>query len=161
MGDIFVDVAGMKFSCNPKEILHARSLGCCIGLSFYDDSVKCGGIVICVLPNSGTEMGPSAEDRPVMFADEAVPKFLQKAVEKGLQLEKSKIVLAGGGQIACQNDAFNLGKQNAQAVMEILDHYGLQPTFKSLGGSINRSMSLEIKTGAVRITAAGKEIAAL
>lgn len=161
MTDIVVDVAEVEFSRNPKDVLCAPSLGCCIGVSLYDPQARVGGVVICALPDATSVQSVAAEDHPFLFIDLAIPLLLEKAVENGIQPEKSKIVLAGGGRISGQAGQFDLGRQNGSKALEILDHYGLKPTHESIGGGLNRSLTLEMRTGTVRITSAGKEIAVL
>ncbi|MEJ2040066.1 MAG: chemotaxis protein CheD [Desulfosarcinaceae bacterium] len=161
MTDIVVDVADARFSRDPKDVLHAPSLGCCVSVMLYDPQVKAGGLVICALPDAGIAESFEAEEHPFMFIDLAIPRLLEKAVEIGIQPEKSKIILAGGGTISGQAGEFDIGRQNGRKTLEVLDHYGLRPTFESLGGGLNRSLSLEMRTGTVRISSAGKEIATL
>jgi chemotaxis protein CheD len=161
MTDIVVDVADIKFSRNPKDVLRAPSLACCIGVSLYDQEARGGGLVISALPDSGAAGSTTADNHPLMYIDLAIPRLLEKAIENGLQPSMCNIVLAGGGRISEQAGELDVGRQNGRKALEILDHYGLKPTHQSLGGRLNRSLTLEIRTGTVRITFADKEIAVL
>lgn len=161
MVDIAVQVAEMKFSSDPREVLCALSLGCSICVSLYDPQIRAGGLVVSALPDAGLARGVEASDRPFMFIDQAVPRLLQSAMENGLQPETAKIVLAGGGWIPGQTGLYDIGGQNGRKALELLGDYGLKPAHASIGGGLNRSLFLEIKTGIVLITCAGRENADL
>lgn len=157
MGKIIVEVADFQFSDNPNDILVVPSLGSCVGLMIFDPTIKAGGGVVFVLPDSSEIQNPKLEEKPYMFADTAIINFFQEAIEKGIHLEQSKRVLVGGGQVLGQAGEFNLGIRNSRAAWDTLSKLELEPTHESMGGAINRSAALHIKTGMVHISVAGKE----
>ena len=161
MVEILVHMAEMRFSTDTREVLCALSLGCGICISLYDPRIKAGGLVVSALPDAGLAGGVAPTDHPFAFIDQAVPRMLENAMENGLQPETSKIVLAGGGWIPGQTGIYDIGRQNGRKAMKMLGDYGLKPVHFSLGRGMNRSLFLEIKTGAVRITSAGRETADL
>ena len=161
MTDIVVDLADMRFSQSPREVLRAPSLGACIGLALYDPRAKVGGLAVCVLPCADPTRQTEAGDSPILYTDLAIPRLLEQAVDKGIEVETAKLVLAGGGQLPGLTGAFDLGRGNRVKALEVLDHYGLKPALESLGGGLNRSLSLEMRTGTIRVTCGGKEVAAL
>lgn len=157
MGAVVVNVAEAAFSQDSRETLHAPSLGCCACVSLYDPQAKAGGVVICVLPDSSQAGTIDPADYPFMFTDLAITTFLHKAVEKGIQPDKATIVLAGCGQISGQSGDFDLGRHNAGMALAVLDQFGLVPANRHVGGALNRSLSLEVRTGLTRITARGRQ----
>lgn len=157
MKTTIVDVADTRFSSNPKDILEAPSLGSCVGLMVFDPMINTGGVVVYVLPDSNEIQNPKLDEQPYLFADTALINFFQAAIEKGIRLERSKRVLVGGGQVLGQMGDFNLGIRNIQAALETLSKLELEPTHKCVGGAVNRTAALHIRTGMVHISVAGKE----
>jgi chemotaxis protein CheD len=157
MQTTIVDVADIRFSDNPKDILEAPSLGSCVGLMVFDPMINTGGVVVYVLPDSNEIHNPKLDEQPYLFADTALISFFQAAIEKGIRLERSKRVLVGGGQVLGQMGDFNLGIRNSQAALETLSKLELEPTHQRVGGAVNRTAALHIKTGMVHISVAGKE----
>jgi chemotaxis receptor (MCP) glutamine deamidase CheD len=158
MNTTIVDVADIQFSRNPKDILEIPSLGSCVCFLMFDPDVKIGGAVVFVLPSSDEIQHPQLDKQPCMFADTAIINFLQAAMEEGLRPERSKRVIVGGAQVLGQVGDFDLGNRNSQAAMETLAKLELEPTHQSLGGVLNRTAALHIRTGTVHISVAGNEI---
>lgn len=67
-----VGVADMIVSNNPEESVITYSLGSCIGLVIYDPTVKVGGILHYMLPESSID-ADKARRKPYMFADTGIP----------------------------------------------------------------------------------------
>ena len=155
---IIVDTADAKFSDNPRDILEAPSLGSCISISIHDPDIKVGGVLIFILPESTEVHSVTSDEHPFMFADTAVVQFFQTAIEWGIQPERSKLALIGGGQVFGQEGEFNVGTRNGKAAVEAIAKLGLIPTHQSIGGTFNRSMQLHIRTGEISVSIAGEEI---
>ena len=153
-----VDLADCQFSDNPREFLVAFSLGCCVGLSIFDPTAKAGGLMVFMLPDSDEVETLNPNHHPCLFADTAVAHFLKTAMEKGIRPERSKLILAGGGRFSSEGKAFNLGDRNGRAAVRALSQFGLDPTHQSLGGGMNRSMVLFLKTGQTQISVFGEEL---
>ncbi|MCP4747506.1 MAG: chemotaxis protein CheD [Desulfobacteraceae bacterium] len=156
----FVQVvkANIKFSQNKNDVLTATSLGCCIGVSLFDYQVSLGGLLISILPYSKKAQRVYVEENPFMFVDLAIPYFLKAAMEKGMQPESIKIVLAGAGRLGLRQSPFDVGTMNSQSALASLEQFGLKPVYQNIGGRLNRSMQLELKTGTTKVLAAGEEI---
>lgn len=153
-----IDAADATFSDNPRDILEAPSLGSCVSISIYDPTIRIGGVMIFILPDSREVQSITADEHPYMFADTAVVHFFQNAVQWGIQPERSKLALIGGGQVFGQEGGFNIATRNDQAAVEAIAKLGLAPTYQSIGGNFNRSMQLHIKTGKIVVSVAGEEI---
>ena len=55
MSEIVVGIADMKCSNNLDDILITYALGSCIGIAIYDPSVKVGGLLHYMLPDSNLD----------------------------------------------------------------------------------------------------------
>lgn len=153
-----VGVADMKVSNNLEESIITYSLGSCIGLVIYDPAVRVGGILHYMLPESSIDKTKAAA-RPYMFADSGIPRLFKTAYNFGAVKQRMKIYVAGGAEILDQSGFFNIGKRNYLALKKIFLKNNVMITQQDVGGNINRTVRLEIKTGDIYVkTSGGKEV---
>lgn len=145
---VIIGVGDMAVSNNPQVILSTYALGSCIGVIAYDSVSKVGGILHLMLPDS-TISPDKAAKQPAMFADTGLP-LLFKAMS-GLKAERHRvrIFVAGGAGMLSGSDPFKIGERNAAVTFEILSKNGLPVCHREVGGSINRTVHLEIGSGNV------------
>lgn len=144
--DVVVGVGDMKVSNNPEDILVTYSLSSCIGLAIYDPIAKVGGILHYMLPESSLD-GRKAEKNPYMFGDTGIPLLFKEAYKLGAQKGRLKIMVVGGAQILDQKGLFNIGKRNYTILRKMFWKNNVMTDFADVGGNINRTLKLEIKTG--------------
>lgn len=161
MKETIVDVAEMRISSAADEILVAPSLGSCVAVSLYDPEILAGGILIFMLPKMADVSFPGADQFIYMFGDTGIPAFLEAAENYGMDKQRLQVVIAGGGQIAGQNESFNIGQRNCQVARESITSAGLAINSEIIGGIYNRTLQLEMAGGKTEVTNAGEEVAAL
>jgi chemotaxis protein CheD len=122
-----VGVADMKVSNNPAESVITYSLGSCIGLVVYDPTVRVGGILHYMLPESSIDREKAAA-RPFMFADTGIPILFKSAYQLGAVKSRIRIYVAGGAEILDQKGFFNTG----------LDHIHAHPPARYIGDPLRR-----------------------
>lgn len=154
-----VNFSEMKISTNPVETLVAFSIGSGIGLTIHDSVCCIGGVLHFMLPDSTFANGVNLEKVPFMFADTGVPAFLKALVEQGAQLERLKVVIAGGAQVPGQEGIFNIGQKNYEALKSILNNHDLKIHHENIGGTSSRTLSLSIESGcsSIKIFGQGEE----
>jgi chemotaxis protein CheD len=153
-----VGVADMKVSNSPEESLITYSLGSCIGLVIYDSVVKVGGILHYMLPESSIDK-EKAVARPYMFADSGIPRLFKTAYNLGAAKQRMKIYVAGGAEILDQAGFFNIGKRNYMALKKMFFKNNVMINKQDVGGNVNRTVRLEIRTGEIYVkTSGGKEV---
>ena len=151
-----VNLSEMKISCNPVETLVAFSIGTGIGVAVFDPGCGVGGILNFMLPDSTLATGVDPAKVPLMFADTGVPFFVQALLEQGIRPDRVKLVAAGGAHVMDQTGMFNIGQKNYAALKNNLANYNLTIDHKLIGGTISRTLSLEIGTGASCIRTFGQ-----
>lgn len=158
---VVVGVGDMSVSNNPNITLSTYALGSCVAMVAYDAVSKAGGLLHVMLPES--KLSPEkAAAKPAMFVDTGLPLLLKALGGVRADLMRVKIFLAGGATIMCTNDLFKIGERNAAAMHRHLGQYGLQVRHSSLGGTINRTVHLNIGTGEITLkTPVGSETASL
>ncbi len=144
--DIVVGVADMKVSNDPDAALITYSLGSCIGVAIYDPVATVGGLLHYMLPDSKID-GRKAQRNPCIFGDTGIPLLFKEAYKIGAQKNRLKVIVAGGAQILDQTGLFNIGKRNYTLVRKIFWKNNVMVDFEDVGGSVNRTLRLEIKTG--------------
>ncbi|PTY08808.1 chemotaxis protein CheD [Opitutaceae bacterium EW11] len=147
---VVIGVGDMAVSNNETVTLSTYALGSCVGVIAYDPVAKAGGILHLMLPDS-TISPQKAVTQPAMFADTGLP-MLVKALS-GVRAEKNRlrIFLAGGASVLNGADPFKIGERNASAVKRFLAANGCGVAGQDVGGSINRTVHLEIGTGRVTL----------
>ena len=94
---------------------------------------------------------------PAMFADTGLPLFFKALV--GLRAERSnlRIFVTGGASVIAGQDPFKIGERNTRVTLDFLTNNRLNVLRTDTGGSISRTVHLELSTGNVNlITPAGK-----
>ena len=154
-----VNSSEMKISNNPVETLVAFSIGSGMGVAVHDPVCGIGGILNFMLPDSTRANGVDPAKFPFMFADTAIPAFLEALYKQDAQPGRLKIVIAGGAHVLDQTDAFNIGKKNLEALKANLNSYKLKIHHENIGGTQSRTLSLEIGSGcsSIKIFGVGEE----
>ena len=155
---IIVGVSDMKVSNKPGDVVVTYSLGSCIGLVLYDPVARVGGILHYMLPESSLDKEKAA-NRPFMFADTGIPRIFKQAYQFDAIKKRMRISVFGGAQILDQKGFFNIGKRNHMALKKIFFKNNVLIDHEEVGGNVNRTVRLEIKTGDVYVKTSGaKEV---
>lgn len=147
---VIIGVGDMAVSNNAQVILSTYALGSCIGVIAYDSVSKAGGILHLMLPDSAISPDKAAK-QPAMFANTGLPLFFRAM--SGLKAERHRVRLfiTGGAGMLAGSDPFKIGERNTATTLEILRNNGLSVTRQQTGGSINRTVHLEIGSGSVEL----------
>lgn len=147
---VIVGIGDMSVSNNVSITLSTYALGSCVAVIAYDPFMKTGGLLHMMLPDS--KISPEkARAQPAMFADTGLP-LLFRALH-GLKAEPARlrIFVAGGASMVCATDAFKIGERNVRATAAYLSQHGYVVRQSSIGGSINRTVHLNIGTGDITL----------
>ncbi len=150
MSKVVIGIADMKVSNDPNTILTTYSLGSCIGIVVYDPVVKVGGLLHYMLPNSSLDK-EKAKNKPLMFADTAIPMLFKSCFKLGAKKNRMIVKVAGGSQLMDPAGIFDIGKRNYVALRKMLWRNNVMIESEDIGGNVNRTISLNIKTGTVTL----------
>lgn len=153
---IIVGVADMRYSDRQDDVIITYSLGSCIGLTLYDTGIRIGGMVHCMLPLSKIDAA-KAEANPFMFIDTGVSAILQTLFDMGAQRRTLLAKVAGGAQIMDDKGMFNIGERNNTVVRKVLWKNNILISGEDVGGTVPRTLSLDIATGRTILKMAGGE----
>jgi chemotaxis protein CheD len=155
--DKVVDIADIQVSNDPTVDLVTYSLGSCIGVSIWDPELHVAGMLHFMLPQSSIAQ-EKARTHPAMFADTGIPQLFRSAYELGAVKKRLIVKVAGGSSLLNDNGMFNIGKRNYIILRKIFWKNGILISSENVGGSVSRTMRLQIGSGRVTIRIRGKEM---
>jgi chemotaxis protein CheD len=156
MNPIVVDIADAKISTHPHDVIVTYSLGSCVGVVVHDPEAMVGGLVHCMLPLSSVDPR-KAEEKPFMFVDTGITRFLQMLFDKGLARSRAVVKVAGCSKILDNSNLFRIGERNYTVLRKLLWKNGLMIKAESVGGSVSRTIRLEMSTGRCLMRSGGTE----
>jgi chemotaxis protein CheD len=156
--DQVIDIADFRVSANPGDRLVTYSLGSCIGVSVWDAEARVGGMIHFMLPDS-TLSPAKAKTNPAMFADTGIPLLFRAAYELGAVKKRMVVKVAGGSCLLDDNGTFNIGKRNYVMLRKIFWKNGVLIESEDVGGSVSRTLRLEVGSGRVTLKTREGEVA--
>ncbi len=150
MSNVTIGISEIYVTNKPNEELITYSLGSCIGVTIYDPVAKIGGMIHYMLPLS--KVSPEkAKTKPGMFADTGIPTMLKSLFGMGAIKDRLIVKAAGGAQLMDQNNVFNIGERNFLIFRKLMWKNNILIKAADVGGSISRTLRLEMNTGRVTI----------
>ena len=154
MGLIVVGLADCQVSDNRNHVLATYALGSCIAVAIHDRVAGVGGLLHFMLPESSIDRC-KAKSSPFMFADTGIPMLFRSLLERGAEKRRLVVQVAGGARMMQEHDALDIGKRNYLAVRRILWKAGVLIDREVVGGTVFRTLRLEVGSGKVWIREAG------
>jgi len=143
---IVVGVAEFAVANQPLVTISTYALGSCIGIVAYDAVAQTGGLLHLMLPDSALSAAKAAA-QPAMFADTGIPVLFNGLTGMRAQVGRCKLYVAGGASVLSGPDSFKIGERNIVAVRRMLGVYGCHIVGAEVGGTVNRTLHLELGTG--------------
>ncbi|MBW2096524.1 MAG: chemotaxis protein CheD [Deltaproteobacteria bacterium] len=157
MGVLTLGVGGLGAANTPGTVIRTHALGSCVAVLLLDPKTRSVGMDHIALPDSKIN-DRKAQETPGYFADTGIPALLREMSRLGCNGNgKGMIVkLVGGAKIMDPNNTFNIGKRNVLAIKKVLWAHGMGVVAEDVGGNISRTVSLDVNTGRVVISSAGR-----
>lgn len=147
---VVIGVGDLAVSNNIQVTLTTYALGSCVGIVAYDPVSRAGGLLHIMLPDSSISKD-KAVSQPAMFCDTGLPLFMRELAGVKAERNRLKIFLAGGACVLSGPDSFKIGERNVAAVKAWLAAQGLRPVGADLGGTVNRTLHLDLSTGGLTV----------
>jgi len=148
---IVVNIADMRISSSPEELLITYSLGSCVALAVYDPQHKIGGLIHIMLPESHIERN-ATNTNPYKFVDLGVPALYKELFRLGCKRQHLITKVIGGSNVMDKNKYFNIGERNYTAVRKILWRNNMIIHKEDIGGTKSRTVRLYLDTGKVVVS---------
>lgn len=152
---LVVGVGGLAVSNNQSMVLSTYSLGSCLAVTIYDPVTRAGGLLHAMLPDSSINTAKALQ-QPAMFIDTGIPALFRAAYELRADKHRLEICVAGGAQFLDQTGFFNIGQRNYASLTEVLRKHGLVVKAEQVGGTVSRTVHLNLATGEVRLKTSGE-----
>lgn len=152
-----VGVSDMKISTTPNSSLITYALGSCIAVIAYDPSLKVGGLLHFQLPEAkGFEV--QAAENPYKFGDTGIAALFQQLYALGANKNRLVIGIFGGANMMKDEHVFQIGIRNARTTKKMLWQNSLFIKYEDVGGTTNRTVSLDLETGRMKMKKEGQTI---
>ncbi len=141
--------------------LAALALGSCVAVVLHEPTSRIGGMVHVLLPSLSLSR---LRDQPTRTADTAVPWLLDGMRDAGAAVEHVVARLVGGCTMFADllpSGTMHIGERNVQACRFALRQAGVPIVGEAVGGTVSRSVWLDVSSGAVTVRVAGSEPASL
>jgi chemotaxis protein CheD len=156
MRQLVVGVGDGGVSRDPDVLIVTYALGSCVAVMLHDPVTRVSGLVHYMLPESAMSSDRSSA-RPWMFADTGISCLLRTALDQGADKRRLVVFAAGGAQLLNDNGMFNIGKRNCLALRKALWKFGLVPHAEETGGTVARTVRMEVGTGRVWLQTPGDQ----
>jgi chemotaxis protein CheD len=153
---LVVGVADLGIARAPAVRITTFALGSCIGVTVFDPLLRLGGLLHYLLPQPG-EHQPPVGRRFAMYATTGVPVLLRRLATLGLAKERAIVCVAGGALAPQDSPLVALGNRNRAILRRILRREGIAIVAEDTGGTLPRTMTLELDTGVVTVRTRGGE----
>lgn len=146
---VVVGISDCKISSDTNVALTTYALGSCVGIALYDAEARIGGLLHVLLPNSVNNTRDSLN--PFMFADTGIQKMVRDMMMLGANPTRLFARVAGGANMLNSSSVLDIGRKNINAVVETLEKTRMQIRGSSVGGTLGRSMQLDVGDGRVTV----------
>jgi chemotaxis protein CheD len=147
---IRVGMADYKVGRSPASLI-SYGLGSCVGIALYDPTIKLGGLLHIMLPDSSQAR---ANENPAKFANSGIPLMLNEMIAQGAVKSRLIAKIAGGSQMfkfANATDIMRVGERNVEAVKSMLKGLNIKISASDTGGNYGRTVELKLESGIYRI----------
>ncbi|MBN2642966.1 MAG: chemotaxis protein CheD [Victivallales bacterium] len=138
--------------------IKTMALGSCVAVVLLDPKTKTVGMVHVALPDSNIQQSHRTF-KPGYFADTGIKILLQDMKRFGSSgvLSDMYVKLAGGARVIKAEGVLDIGRRNIEAIKNILIENKIKPVAHDLAGVISRTVTVEVKTGIVRLSCPGRD----
>jgi chemotaxis protein CheD len=153
MKDIIYAHTGEVKEGYSNVVLKSGAVGSCIVIVAYNEEFKIGTMAHILLPGKAPERRNIVSTR---YAHNAVHELLKVFLDKKIQLNDIDICIVGGANVLNRSND-EICKLNVNSVHELLKESGIKVAARSLGGTLRRSVSLDIETGRLYLSVGDQE----
>jgi len=146
---IDVDTGDVKFGTS-ESILRSVAIGSCIAIAAYNRQNKTCAMAHVMLPGRAPENSPY----PTRYTEDAVDKLLELLNGSALDSSDIEACIVGAGNVLQKEDD-TICDSNIKSVNQALKKRNIPVRASSLGGTIRRSIAMDVETGKVCFSEGG------
>lgn len=146
-----VGIGDMALSNQIEDKIKTFALASCVGIVVYSPIKKVGGLIHIALPKPQNER--VSLNRYCYYASTGIPHFINTICKNyGCVKGELEITIYGGANSIRNNDTFNVGRKNLEAVKYILNEMDLNFNDNDTGNTVSRTIELDIATGRISVS---------
>lgn len=142
---VTVKISDYAVSAAASQTIITHALGSCVGVVVYDPKLRAAGMLHFMLP--AARASSDRDHPPAMFADTGIPLLFEAMYALGSKKQDIVVKIAGGASMTPDNDMFDVGRRNVTALRKIFWKNGVMVAAEDVGGSISRTVSIQVATG--------------
>ena len=148
-----IGIADLKIARNSGTLI-TYALGSCIGICLYDPAIKLGGLLHIMLPLN-METG---RKNPLKYADTGMAEMIRQMEAQGASRARIVAKIAGGAKMfeVTGGALGNIGLRNIESVKLQLKKLGLRLANEDVGGTVARTMSMDVSNGEIVVRSYGR-----
>ena len=161
-----VSIGEFVVSDRADDVITTVALGSCIAVCLWEPKARVAGMLHFMLPES-TLNEERARERPAVFADTGIPLLFRAAYELGAEKKRCAVRLVGGAELAtgaAEGDGkgvFNVGRRNVLAARAVLWRNGIMTGGELVGGTVARTIAMNVSDGRIVVKTDGAVVAEL
>jgi chemotaxis protein CheD len=125
-----------------------------VGLALYDPVVRVAGLLHSMMPLS--HVNPEkATVQPATYTDTGAQTMLQEMFNLGATRQALVAKVIGASTHVDHGNMFRIGDRNRAVVRKVLWKNGILIAAEDVGGSVSRTVSLDVGTGRTFIKSEG------
>lgn len=136
-----------------RGALRTSGLGSCVAVAIYDRVRRRGGLIHYQLPyETDPERG---REQPFLFGTPGLEILTQRLAAEGCVPLRCGVTVVGGAQIVSHVADAAIGALNTSAARSALRELGYVITREEVGGTVTRSVALDLASGEVTVIERG------
>lgn len=98
----------------------------------------------------------AGQKKPYMFGDTGIPGLFKAVYELGASKNRLIVKAVGGSQLLDSSGVFNIGKRNYAIMRKLFEKNRVAIVKEDIGGTVNRTISLDVSSGRVWLKVSGR-----
>jgi len=131
-----------------KVILQSKAIGSCLAIVAYDAVKNVGALAHIMLP--GRSPGKKTIEK-TKYAADAIDAIVSKMSWLGSKKGDIEVALVGGGNVLNREDD-TICQANIESATQSLKEKNIPVRAQAVGGTVRRSVSLDVERGIVSYT---------
>jgi chemotaxis protein CheD len=138
---------GEVYAGGRDTILRSNAIASCVVIVAYDKEKMLGALAHVMVPG----VAPAGKTiQRTRYAANAIEELLNRMAELGASCDEIEVCIAGGGNVLKREDD-SICQENIDSVTSILNERGIPITAEDVGGTLRRTVSLDVETGRVYV----------
>ncbi len=154
-----IGIGDIAVSNAPEETIRTYSLGSCVAIIMRHPPTGIGAMAHVALYSDKFGEAQRRKEKPGYYANTAIETLITKLKIqiKSFDEKEFKVALIGGASVLKINTVFNIGEKNVNGIKKGLKEAGFEIEKEETGGSVSRTVTLELPSGKITVKSPGQD----